>query len=125
MESRHVQQSGGHHAGLRPGGERGECRAGHGQSRHSDVQEGVEQSEQEGGPRLSPPDISDSNANPAPVPSDRLAGEEQEGERAAAQPGQENFAFLAARGLITASEEEDQAEAGNSGKEEASSPVKQ
>ena len=81
----------------------------------------MEQSEpqQEGGPRLSPPDISDSNANPAPVPSDRLAGEEPEGE----QPGQENFAFLAARGLITASEEENRA--GSSGREDASSPVKQ
>eukprot|EP00092_Neocalanus_flemingeri_P004030 GFUD01004337.1.p1 GENE.GFUD01004337.1~~GFUD01004337.1.p1 ORF type:complete len:196 (+),score=80.23 GFUD01004337.1:75-590(+) len=82
--------------------------------------------------RLAPPDISDSNANPAPVPSDkaavaadtaavadRLTAAEQPqsadstvGEGEAVQTGpagqgealSDNFSFLAARGLISSSD---------------------
>eukprot|EP00090_Calanus_glacialis_P000849 TRINITY_DN1059_c0_g1_i2.p1 TRINITY_DN1059_c0_g1~~TRINITY_DN1059_c0_g1_i2.p1 ORF type:complete len:1001 (-),score=360.21 TRINITY_DN1059_c0_g1_i2:284-3286(-) len=78
--------------------------------------------------RLAPPDISDSNANPAPVPSDklpadtaavadRLAAADQPlpaadstvgeaGQTGQAQPETltDNFSFLAARGLISSSE---------------------
>jgi len=78
--------------------------------------------------RLAPPDISDSNANPAPVPSDQLpadtaavserlaaadqpvpAADSTVGEAAAAQPETltDNFSFLAARGLISSSDSSD------------------
>ena len=87
-----------------------------------------------------PPDISDNNANPAPVPSDqdntdriapannvadRLAATEEPvpaadstvGEAAAAQPESltDNFSFLAARGLISSNE--------NSGECESSTAI--
>jgi len=49
-----------------------------------------------------PPDIADTNANPAPVPSDTLKeGEEGSEPQAGEASLQDNFSFLAARGLIT------------------------
>jgi len=72
--------------------------------------------------RLAPPDISDSNANPAPVPSDkpdtaaadRLAADQPVADSTVGEAGQagpaqtetlsDNFSFLAARGLISSSD---------------------
>jgi len=70
--------------------------------------------------RLAPPDISDSNANPAPVPSDkttvtcsdvtdRLTADQPTAADSSTTVGQpenltDNFSFLAARGLIASSE---------------------
>jgi len=52
-----------------------------------------------------PPDIADTNANPAPVPSDSQEGVEvKEGGEEALR---DNFSFLAARGLIAAQEDSD------------------